>query len=157
MAQKSKKSNSPAVFIRFINRIFEPLIRDNLIMIYIDGALIFSEDVQSGLQRLALVLEYLREFGLSFQLNKRTFLQTEVGFKIRKEEIRPLDHKIEAVKNWTPPSNAKQIQRFLGLTGNFRRFIPSYSTIIRPLSKLLKHDQVFEFTDLQLNSFEHIK
>lgn len=41
------------------------------------------------------------------------------------------------------PSSVKEVQSFKGLTGHFRKFIPSYATIARPLTQLLKDSFIF--------------
>lgn len=39
----------------------------------------------------------------------------------------------------------RQVQAFLGLNGYFRKFIPKYSLIARPLSNLLPNNVKFHF------------
>ncbi|KAG5308159.1 TF28 protein, partial [Pseudoatta argentina] len=71
--------------------------------------------------------------------------------------VRPSEHKTRVVINFPTPTNAKQVQSFLGLTGYFRKFIPAYSEIARPLSDLLKNDAMFRFDDEQKNAFQKLK
>ncbi|KAG5327836.1 TF211 protein, partial [Pseudoatta argentina] len=72
-------------------------------------------------------------------------------------EVRPSEHKTRVLINFPTPTNAKQVQSFLGLTGYFRKFIPAYSEIARPLSDLLKNDAMFRFDDEQKNAFQKLK
>ncbi|XP_072071840.1 uncharacterized protein [Arachis hypogaea] len=65
--------------------------------------------------------------------------------------------KVEAVTEWKPPQNLKQLRGFLGLTGYYRRFIKGYATIAAPLTDLLKKE-AFEWshrTDLAFNQLKH--
>ncbi|XP_053989985.1 uncharacterized protein LOC128882411, partial [Hylaeus volcanicus] len=55
------------------------------------------------------------------------------------------------------PQSVKQLQSFLGLSGYFRKFIPHYSIIVRPLTNLLKADVKFHFGDQELIAFEQLK
>jgi hypothetical protein len=48
--------------------------------------------------------------------------------------------KIQAVLDWPPPKNIKQLRGFLGLTGYYRRFIQSYAKLASPLTDLLKKE-----------------
>lgn len=137
-------ANSPATFQRYITKIFEDLIQSRIVLVYIDDILIISQTPEQGLERLQMVLDRVRKFGLSLRLDKCSFLQTEneyLGFRIRKDEIRPKQRKTDAVSKFPVPTTVTQVQRFLGLTGYFRKFISSYSTISRPLTKLLKKER----------------
>jgi hypothetical protein len=39
---------------------------------------------------------------------------------------------------WKPPTSVHQIRSFLGLAGYYRRFIPDFSKIAKPMTELLK-------------------
>ena len=45
------------------------------------------------------------------------------------------------------PRSPKEIKQFLGLTGYYRKFIPQFSDMARPLTKLLAHDCEFVWTN----------
>ncbi|GFT25217.1 retrovirus-related Pol polyprotein from transposon 297 [Trichonephila clavipes] len=53
-----------------------------------------------------------------------------------------------------PSSNSTT---WLGLTGYFRKFIPAYSVIAKPLSDLLRKDTPFNFDVKQKASFDELK
>jgi hypothetical protein len=40
--------------------------------------------------------------------------------------------------DWKPPTSIHQIRSFLGLAGYYRRFIPDFSRIAKPMTELLK-------------------
>ncbi len=46
--------------------------------------------------------------------------------------------KVEAITSWPLPSSIKELQRFLGFSNFYRRFISNYSTITSPLTDFLK-------------------
>ena len=52
--------------------------------------------------------------------------------------------KVEAVANWPVPKTIKDLLSFLGLTGYYRKFIPHYALICKPLHELLKKTQCGE-------------
>ena len=44
---------------------------------------------------------------------------------------------IAALKDWQAPTNVKELRKFLGFAGYYRRFLENYYKIIRPLNDLL--------------------
>jgi len=45
--------------------------------------------------------------------------------------------KTEAVRIWPIPKNMKQVLKFLGFAGYYRRFVRGFASIARPLNNLL--------------------
>jgi hypothetical protein len=54
-------------------------------------------------------------------------------------------NKVQEVMDWKPPTSIHQIRSFLGLAGYYRRFIPDFSRIAKPMTKLLKKDVKFKW------------
>ena len=74
---------------------------------------------------------------------------------IRGLEIDP--GKVDIISKLKPPTSVKQIRSFLGHVGFYRRFIKDFSKIARPLTTLLAKDQIFDFSDECLTSFNLLK
>ena len=55
------------------------------------------------------------------------------------------------------PKNPKEIKQFLGLCSYYRKFIPRFSDIARPLSKLRAHDAIFVWCEQCELSFQMLK
>ena len=55
------------------------------------------------------------------------------------------------------PNSMKEIKQFLGLTGYYRKFVPRFADISRPLTTLTKKDTKFEWTSACQKSFELLK
>jgi hypothetical protein len=49
------------------------------------------------------------------------------------------------IANLSHPTSKKAMQSFLGKINFVRRFIPSFSEIVRPLQNLIKKDVVFKW------------
>ncbi|GBN29181.1 hypothetical protein AVEN_45866-1 [Araneus ventricosus] len=80
-----------------------------------------------------------------------------LGYLIEEGTIRLSPSKTTAVQNFPQPKNVKQMQSFLGLTEYFRKFVPSYSKIAKPLSDMLRNDAKFEFRPMQRQAFDRLK
>ncbi|GBM70489.1 Retrovirus-related Pol polyprotein from transposon 297 [Araneus ventricosus] len=152
--------NPPAVFQRYINTIFRPLINDGVVLPYLDDIIILSSSFEEGIERVERVLSIASEYGLEINFNKSHFLKKRIeflGHVVEDGKIFPSTLKTKALLNFPEPANLKQIHSFLGLTGYFRKFIPKYSTIARPLSDLLKKDRKFKFGEEERISFNQLK
>ena len=63
-----------------------------------------------------------------------------MGHLISVDGIQPLPEKLDSIHNMPKPRSPKEIKQFLGLTGYYRKFVPRFSDVARPLMKLLAHD-----------------
>ncbi|RXN14231.1 Retrovirus-related Pol polyprotein from transposon 297 [Labeo rohita] len=87
------------------------------------------------------VLDRLEEWGLKVSIDKCQFCQPQVkyvGHIVSAAGIAPDPDKVTAVTQWKEPTDLKSLRSFLGFCGFYRRFIKSYSTIVRPLTELTK-------------------
>lgn len=65
--------------------------------------------------------------------------------------------KTTAVINYPEPKSTKDVQQYLGPTAYFRKCLPSYSTIMWPLTDLLHMDVPFEFDKKERTAFQFLK
>ena len=56
-----------------------------------------------------------------------------------------------------PPKTPKEVKQFLGLIGYYRKFVPRFSAIARPLNALTRKDIEFRWTQQCQDSFEFLK
>lgn len=151
---------SPATFQKYINLVFQPLIQKGIVLVYMDDVIILAKDKEQALVRLKETFDIASKFGLRFKWKKCQFLCDRIeylGYDISPGKIRPSNLKINAVKKFPQPRTVKQVQSFLGLSGYFRKFIPDYSRVAKPLSDLLKRDTQFRFGDEQREAFNKIR
>ncbi|XP_078232326.1 uncharacterized protein LOC144583105 [Pogona vitticeps] len=73
--------------------------------------------------------------------------------------IKPLEAKIEAVRDWPRPNTKKKVKSFLGLVGYYRKFIPRFSEIAAPLTDLTqkKTDDRIPWTSDCEEAFRRLK
>ena len=88
------------------------------------------------------------------------FFKSEVnylGHLISADGISPLPDKLDTIKNMSTPKDMKEIKQFLGLTGFYRKFVPRFADISRPLTQLTKKETKFVWTPECQKSFELLK
>ena len=129
-------------------------------MTYLDDIIIFSQDESQHLEHLEIVFSCVQEAGLKMKHSKCDFFKSEIhylGPLISPEGISPLPNKLDSIKYMPVPNSAKEIKQFLGLTGYYRKFVPRFADISRPLTTLTKKDTKFDWTSACQKSFELLK
>ena len=61
-----------------------------------------------------------------------------LGMIIGQGEIKMDEKKLEAIKEWKPPTLVKGIWSFTGFANFYRKFIPDFSNIVAPLNLLTR-------------------
>ena len=135
-------SNAPATFQRLM---MSCLGEQNYVtcLLYLDDIIVFSANFDEHIERLGKVFSCLREHGLKLKPSKCNLLQEEVkylGHVVSGKGIATDPEKTAQVSDWPSPSNRKEVRRFLGFTGYYRRFIKAYSNIAAPLYNLISGD-----------------
>ena len=70
-----------------------------------------------------------------------------LGHIMSREGVKSDPSKIKVDQEWEPPKNVIEIRSFLGLAGYYRRFMKDFSTIVRPLTALLKKNASFRWNE----------
>ena len=150
-------AQAPAYFQLLMNKVHKGL---KFTMMYLDDIIIFSQDELQHLEHLEIVFSHLREAGLKMKCSKCDFFKSEIhylGHLISPEGISPLPNNLDSIRHMPVPNSAKEIKQFLGLTGYYRKFVPRFADISRPLTTLMKKDAKFEWTSACQKSFELLK
>jgi len=132
-------TNSPATFQTLMDDIFEDLISEGMVRVYLDDILIFTETLEEHWKVTRHVLELLEKHKLYLHSDKCEFEKTTVeylGVIISHNSISMDPVKIAGVTEWPAPTNKKEVQSFLGFTNFYRRFIKDFSEHARPLFDL---------------------
>jgi hypothetical protein len=65
--------------------------------------------------------------------------------------------KVKEVLERKPPTTVSEIQSFLELAGYYRRFIPNFSKIAKPITVLLKKGNKYVWSEACDEAFKHLK
>ena len=150
-------AQAPAYFQLLMNKVLKGL---KFAITYLDDIIIFSQYELQHLEHLEIVFSHLQEAGLKMKCSKYDFFKSEIhylGHLISPEGISPLPNKLVSIRHMPVPNSTKEIKQFLGLTGYYRKFVPRFADISRPLTTLTKKDAKFEWTSACQKSFELLK
>jgi len=109
--------NSPATFQTMMDDIFDDLIMEGVVVVYLDDILIFTETLEEHRRVTWRVMELLRKNNLFLKVEKCEFENTEVeylGVIIYQNSVKMDLVKVAGVTEWPTPSNRKEVQSFLG-------------------------------------------
>lgn len=153
-------TNAPRVFQRYIYNVFRSMITQNKVLIYMDDIMIATEGIDEHLIILREVLEKAHDHNLRFRLDKCHFLYNQItylGYLVDEKGIQPSPANVDSIVNYPLPRNTKDVQRFIGLASYFRKFVPKFSIVAKPLYDLLKKGVNFKFEAEENNAFDALK
>ena len=99
-------------------------------LLYLDDVIVIAPDFRTHLDRLAEVLQRLQQAGLKVKPKKCELLQMEakyLGHLVYAEGIETDPEKVEATREWPPPTCVRGLQAFLGTAGYYRQYLPDGS------------------------------
>ncbi|KAI2644477.1 Transposon Tf2-11 polyprotein [Labeo rohita] len=108
-------SISPSVFQMLMNKVFREFLH-RFVVVCIDDILIYSRNMAEH----------------------RQHVQQFLGYIVTAEGVQMNQGKVSTIQEWPQPLTVKELQRFLGFSIFYRRFIQNYSSITAPLTSLLR-------------------
>ena len=153
--------NAPATFQRAMDIILSE-VRWESVIVYLDDVIVFSRTFEEHLKHLGVVLGKLSEAGATLKFSKCHFFRRSVdylGHRLLPHKLQVLEKNVEAIRKASAPTSKTQVRSFLGLCGVYRRFVPNYATIAKPLTALTKKGsaETFSLTPDQYDAFEALK
>ena len=120
-------------FQRFMDQVTRGL---DFCFAYVDNVLVASSSFEEHKSHMHELMRRFAHYGVVLNKDKCVFSVSEItflGHLVTQEGIKPLHQKVEAIENFSPPINLRQLRRFLGMVYNYRRFIPNCADTLRPL------------------------
>lgn len=149
--------NAPACFQRLMNIVVAGL---EGVTVYLDDVILVSDTWPAHLQRLRALFHRLAEARLTVNLAKCEFAGatvTYLGRVVGQGQVRPIRAKVAAIDRFPVPLTKRELMRFLGMVGFYRCFCRNFSTVVSPLTDLLKSTAAFIWTDHCQRAFDGVK
>ncbi|GBP75971.1 Uncharacterized protein K02A2.6 [Eumeta japonica] len=129
--------NAGQTFQRLVDELTRGL---NFCFAYLDDFLVYSKDEEEHEKHLKQIFDRMREYRMLINTRKCVFGADNVtflGYNISAKGTKPLEQKVESIKNLPIPKTLKELRRFLGMINFYRHFIPDAARIQAPLNTLL--------------------
>lgn len=138
-------SNAGSTFQTAMDMAFEGLM-NKFVLVYLDDITVFSKDANDNFVHLRKIFERCKEYGVSLNPKKSIFFVHEgnlLGHIVSKLGISIDPERVNVILALPLRVHKKELQFFLGRINFVRRFIPNISTLLKPLTSMLKKDMSF--------------
>ena len=150
-------SSAPGVFQSLMSEVLEGL---DFAIPYLDDIVLYSASIEAHLDHLEIVFNRLRQHKLKLKLKKCHFFQIEtkyLGFQISPAGISPDPAKVQGIQDIPVPKSATDVRALIGTCGYYRRFVPDFAKVSKPLIALTKKYAQFNWTGECQQAFECLK
>ena len=118
--------NSPPTFQRLINSVISGL---EGCYAYIDDVILCSDSWDQHLLLIRKFFDRLSDAKLTINLVKSEFVKATVTFLghiVGQGQVKPIEAKVEIINNFPRPNGKRQLMRYLGMVGYYRKFCPNF-------------------------------
>ncbi|KAF0749999.1 hypothetical protein AaE_006862, partial [Aphanomyces astaci] len=148
----------PGIWSRLMRRLFDKF---DFVVVYTDDICGFSRTIEEH-------ADHLRQFALSFAPSEKLYARPSkcsfgvdsvnfLGHTISKDGLHVDQSKVRAIEKWPEPQSSKDVMSFIGLASYYRKFIPDFAELVRPLSGLLKKGAKWHWGEDERRAFLIIK
>ena len=151
--------NAPASYQCIMDTLLQGALNEYALN-YVDDTVIYSRRFEDHLKHLRDIFRRLQSIGLKLHTGKCHFGYDHVdllGHHVSKDGTWVQKKQVEKVENLPNPKNVHEVRIGLGLFGYYRRFVEDFALVARPLNKLLKHNQAFEWTEDCQEAWDELK
>ena len=131
-------AGSPDIFQSKMSELMATL---EFVRTYLDDLLCITKgSLEDHLDKLRQVLTRLQDAGLKVNADKSKFcaFETEyLGYILTRDGIKPQESKVQAILALKPPTNVKELRRFLGMVQYYRDLWAKRSEMLAPLTDLV--------------------
>jgi len=152
-------TNAPSTFMRLMNHVLCAFI-GKFVVVYFDDILIYSKKIDEHISHLRQVHDVLRKESLYVNLKECDFCMDRIvflGYVVSAKGIEMDEAKVNPIQEWSTPKSITDVRSFHGLTSFYRRFVKDFSTIVSPLTEIVKKVVGFKWGEEKENAFSLLK
>jgi hypothetical protein len=132
--------NATSTFMRLMNHALHVFI-DKFVVVYFDDILVYNKSLDEHIDHLNCVLDVLRKEKLYANVNKCSFCLDKIVFLgdvVSVKGIAVDEEKVKAIKEWPTPKSITEVRSFHDLASFYRQFVKDFSTLVAPLTEIVK-------------------
>lgn len=151
--------NSSATFCRLMDMVLGPEL-EPYVLVYLDDVVVLTETFEDHVRVLDLVVDRLQKAKLTVNMDKVELCQPSLkylGHYVDKDGLRVDPDKVQCIAEYPAPRTVRQVRRFIGMVSFYRRFIPEFSRVCAPLTKLTGKRAKFIWADECEEAFVQLK
>ena len=127
-----------AEFQRAMETVLSDLL-DTVCMNYLDDIICCGNDLEEQCKNLDLLFTRLAKHGLKLRPSKCKLFKRKIkflGHEVSEDGIGYDTEKTEVIKSWPTPVNIRDVRKAVGFFSFYRKLIPNFSSIAKPLTAL---------------------
>lgn len=151
--------SSPITWQLFIITVLSNLLNKNN-MVYMDDILSYSTNIRAHEENLRAVFDRLRKFNIKLKVEKTRLFCRELkylGHVISEKGVRADEKNVEVIRKFPRPTSLAEVQRFIGMSSYYRKFIKNFAQMAQPLHALCKKNAEFTWSKACETAFENLK
>jgi hypothetical protein len=152
-------TSAPSTFQRVMTNLLRDYIGD-FVCVFIDDVIVFSQNMDDHCRHLSMVFAACNDANLRLKKSKCKFGQSKVeylGHVVCADGLLPCTRNVDKLLQMRQPRTVKEVRSFLGTAGYYRRFIADFAAISKPLTKLLKKGEDFNWNPECTKSVNRLK
>ncbi|XP_044313310.1 uncharacterized protein LOC123037311 [Drosophila rhopaloa] len=156
--------SASATFQRALDQVIGPEMSPNAFT-YQDDIIVIGRTQREHKDNLREVFRRLKEANLRINPEKCQIVKQELlylGHRVTSQGIGTDPDKVAAIAQLEPPATVLELRQYLGVASWYRRFVPDFARIVKPLNDQLRkgvkwvwtqdHQQAFEEVEARLNT-----
>ena len=150
-------NSASEIFQRKMSELFE---NEPGIEVIIDDILVHGKTTEEHNHRLERALRILQDVGVILNMSKCRFRVPRLiyfGHLVGAEGVSPHPDKVAAIRDLPPPTNLSELKSVNGLFNYVSKFMPHLSSIMKPMTDLLKSDTAWVWGPPQEEAFAKAK
>jgi len=127
--------------------------------VFFDDYIVYSKSAEEHAASLENYLRRFEEANLQLNVGKCVCSTTDqyLGLVLSVKGVKASPEKVKDVKQYPTPKCVRDVRAFVDLTSFYRRLVPKFAELAKPLTVLTRKDQKFSWGPLQQQALDSMK